>query len=135
VHHGHALARSCSLSRGMRPTRARDREGRTPAPGLPCSVVVELAIVARPFGVGGTARRALRSGPHVGPWARQLRAATGRSHGPGVRTSLTWCVVLGCALQVAIGATTVLLEDPIFETSCRAEKSFKFWPVRSRRAF
>eukprot|EP01046_Picozoa_sp_COSAG06_P037722 COSAG06_NODE_4286_length_4399_cov_3.887907_7_plen_74_part_00 len=49
---------------------------------------------------------------------------------------LTWCVVLGCALQVAIGATTVLLEDPIFETSCRAEKSFKFWPVRATpRAF
>jgi hypothetical protein len=37
-------------------------------------------------------------------------------------------------LQVAIDATTVLLEDPIFETSCRAEKSFKFWPVRAVNA-
>jgi hypothetical protein len=43
--------------------------------------------------------------------------------------SLTWLLALGCALQVAIGATTPLLEDPIFETSCHEDKSFKFWPA------
>jgi hypothetical protein len=43
-------------------------------------------------------------------------------------------VPLGCALQVTIGAATPLLDDPIFETSCHEEKSFKLWPVRATLA-
>ena len=37
-------------------------------------------------------------------------------------------------MQVAVGAATPLLEDPIFEASCHEEKSFKFWPVRATLA-
>jgi hypothetical protein len=41
--------------------------------------------------------------------------------------SLTWLAALGSALQVAIGSTALPLMT--FETSYRAEKSFKFWPA------
>ena len=75
----------------------------------------------------------MRSGAdHVGPWAR--RAARVALVALESVESLTLLVPLGCALQVAIGAATPLLEDPIFETSCHEEKSFEFWPVRATLA-
>jgi hypothetical protein len=97
-------------------------------------LVVELATLGhRPSSsMGLLAVRSGRSGQ--GRQGRPVGEArhTGHSRGRGVcRIALTWLATLGCALQVAVGATTVLLEDPIFETSCRAEKSFKFWLVRA----
>ena len=76
----------------------------------------------------------MRSGAgHVGPWTR--RATWVALVAMESVESLTLLVPLGCALQVAIGAATpLLLEDPIFETSCHEEKSFKFWPVRGTLA-
>jgi hypothetical protein len=74
----------------------------------------------------------VRSGTdHVGSWARRATWDAPIALALESVESLTWLVSLGCALQVAIGAATPLLEDPIFETSCHEDKSFKFWLVRA----
>ena len=111
------------MFRGLWPTGLGTRRARRLRRDCLALLVVELTTVShRPL----AGSLAVRSGPRR-PVGEACHA--GRSHCPGVRQSLTWLVSLGCALQVAIGATTPLLEDPIFETSCHEDKSFKFWPA------